>query len=194
MNLPSAHLSVIGLALFSFACSDPPSPPNQGAVLEYVQTTPGAKVGCSGSGPQFTAPPNADAVSGTANSLNCDISTGCKPNANIVVDGDQGATVKCSVTGGGDSFSVSANLAQGDVAFSIQGTLGGTGGKAFVSSAHAQHGLQDTQCDITIEPNKGSILAGAIWASFNCTKFGDPSIGEDSCTATGKFIFENCGK
>jgi hypothetical protein len=111
-----------------------------------------------------------------------------------VVDGDNGASVKCTVSGGGDSFNVSASLGQGDVEFTVQGTLAGAGGKAFVSSNHAQHGMQDAQCDITIVPNQGQIISGAIWASFSCTNFGDPSTGQAGCTATGKFIFANCEK
>jgi hypothetical protein len=166
--------------------------------VELIQATAGATVGCSGTGPQFAAPPNADPVSGTFQSLHCDLAggTGCKPNANIVVDGDQGASVSCTVSGGGEAFTVSGSIVhpQGDVGFNVSGTLGSTGGKAFLSSTHAQHTLQDAACDIIIEQNKGQILPGAIWARFNCVNFGDRSIGETSCTATGKFIFENCTK
>lgn len=199
MNLPSPKLLVLGLSLSPMACSDPPSPPNQGAVLESISPAP-AGSGCQASTAPFTAPPNTDPVSGTAMSLNCDLSSGsgCKPNSNIVVDGDNGASVKCHVAGGGDSFDVSASLGQGDVEFTIQGTLGASGGKAFVSSNHAQHGLQDPQCDITVEANKGQIVPGAIWASYNCTQFGDPSTGQTGpnagCIGSGKFIFENCEK
>jgi hypothetical protein len=135
-------------------------------------------------------------VSGTFQSLNCDLSagTGCKPNANVVVDGDQGASVFCQVIGGAATFEVTASITQADVSFNLSGALGPSGGKAFVSSTHAQHSLQDPACDITIEANRGQIMPGAVWAAFNCTQFGDRSIGETSCTASGKFIFENCIK
>lgn len=181
-------------------CTDSTAPPQsrlagRGAVAEMITTPPGGP-GCQAASAEFTAPANVDPVSGTHASLYCDLSlaNGCAPSANVVVDGDNGATVKCSVTGGGDAFNVNANLASGDVAFSIQGTLGGIGGKAFVSSSHAQHNLQDSQCDVVIEPNKGEIKAGAIWAAFDCQAFGDVSTGQNGCRASGKFIFENCDK
>jgi len=162
-------------------------------VVESIAPTVGGN-GCQASSAPFAAPPNSDPVGGTAQSLNCDLTVpGCKPNANIVVDGDN-ASVKCTVSGGPDTFTVSAVLSQGDTGFSVQGSLGPAGGKAFVSSSHAQHNLQDENCDIMIEANKGQIIAGAIWASFNCTAFGDRTTGQTGCTATGKFIFENCGK
>jgi hypothetical protein len=157
--------------------------------------TPGATGGCLASGAPFSAPPNADPVSGTSQTLQCDISQpGCKPNANVVVDGD-GAAVKCTVSGGGDVFNVSGVLSAGTVGFSVQSTsLGPTGGKAFVSSDFNQFAYNDPNCDIFIEPNMGQIIPGAIWARFECKQFGDQSTGQRNCTATGKFIFENCTK
>jgi hypothetical protein len=190
MKLPSSTF----IALFcSLACSDPPTPPAQGAVAESIQPTAGGN-GCQASAAEFTAPGNADPVTGTHASLFCDLSahTGCAPNSNLVVDGDSNASVSCTVTAGG---SVSGTISQGDVLFSISGTLQPNGGKAFVSSSHTQNHLQDAQCDITInQPNTGQMKEGAIWADFNCTNFGDISTGSTGCTATGKFIFENCGK
>jgi hypothetical protein len=170
------------------------TPPAHGAVAEFIQPTAGGN-GCQASAAEFTAPPNADPVSGTHASLYCDLSagTGCAPTSNEVVDGNQDASVTCTVTGSGP-FNVSASIAQGDVVFSVSGTMTATGGKAFVSSSHAQQHLQDAQCDITIEPNQGQIKSGAVWAAFNCQNFGDISTGSTGCTATGKFIFENCGK
>src|SRR5689334_20862855 len=103
MKLPSSTFLTASLALcFSAACSDPPTPPAQGAMTEAIQPN-GNGVGCPASGPDFTAPGNADPVGGTTATLNCDLSagTGCAPNQNIVVDGDQNASVSCTVSGGG---------------------------------------------------------------------------------------------
>jgi hypothetical protein len=153
-----------------------------------------ATSGCQASSAPFTAPPNPDPVSGTAQTIQCDVTVpGCKPNQNIVVDGDN-AGVKCTVSGGPDTFNVNGVLSQGNVGFSVAGNLGPSGGKAFVTTSRDQYNLQGDQCDITIEPNKGQIIPGAIWASFNCPQFGDRTTGEFSCTASGKFIFENCTK
>lgn len=172
---------------------DPASPPAQGAVVESIAPTPGATTRCQASTAPFSAPANSDPVSGTFQTLNCDLTVpGCKPNANVLVDGDN-SSVQCTVSGS-DSFNVSATLSSSSVGFSVQGTLTAAGGNAFVTSSHDQHNLQDSTCDITIEPNQGEIKPGAIWATFNCTAFGDISTGESSCTATGKFLFENCGK
>jgi hypothetical protein len=194
MNLPSPKLLLIGFALSPLACSDPPSPPNQGAVVESISPTVGATEACQASTAPFTAPPNTDPVNGTSQTLNCDVSIpGCKPNANVAVDGS-GASVKCTVSGGPDSYNVNAVLAQGLVGFSMSGTFGPGGGKGYVSSDYQQYNLSDQNCDITIVPNQGEIKPGAIWASFNCTKFGDPTTGQFGCTASGKFLFENCSK
>lgn len=196
MNLSSPNFVFISFALFPLACSDPPSPPAQGAVAETISTAPGAQSACQGSSAPFTAPANTDPVNGTYQTLNCDTSMpGCKPNANVAVDGDN-ASVTCTVSGGGDSFSVNGVLSTTTVGFSVQSKapFGAAGGKAFVSSSHDQHSLQDPDCDITVLPNKGEIKPGAIWATFNCPKFGDPSTGEFTCVASGQFLFENCSK
>jgi hypothetical protein len=63
-----------------------------------------------------------------------------------------------------------------------------------VATNQGQNHLQASDCDVHIEPNNGQIIPGAIWAAFECDAFGDPSMGESGCTATGKFLFENCGK
>src|SRR5689334_16760585 len=69
---------------------DPPFPPAQGAVVETIQPTSGGSGCVATSAEPFTAPPNVDPVSGTAQTLMCDVSVpGCKPNANVVVDGDE---------------------------------------------------------------------------------------------------------
>jgi hypothetical protein len=170
-------------------------PPSQGAVAESISpSTSGA--GCQATTGEFTAPANFDPSTGTHASLFCDLSAsnGCKPDANVVVDGDNGAGVNCTVSGDGTTFNLTASLEQGDVVFDVQGSIGPSGGKAFVSSNHALHGLQDPQCDIFIESNQGQIKAGAIWAAFDCSSFNDISVGQTGCTASGKFIFENCGK
>jgi hypothetical protein len=164
--------------------------------VESISPTPGATGACQASSAPFSAPSNADPVNGTSQTLNCDVSVaGCKPNANVVVDGDN-ASVKCAVSGGGDSFSVNAVLSTATMGFTLQSqaAFGPSGGKAFVSSSHDQHNLQDPNCDITIVANQGEVKPGAIWANFNCPNFGDPTTGEFACTASGKFLFENCSK
>lgn len=193
LSLPTSTVASFAL-IFSAACSDPPSPPAQGAVAETIQPNASGN-GCTPAGPPFAAPPLADAITGTAASLGCDTSQGgCKPDANVVVDGDQGASVSCSVSGSGP-FAVQASLSQGIVALNILGTVSATGGKVNLSSTHAGFSLRDEQCDIFIEPNKGEIKPGAIWARFDCENFADPSIATPpGCAAVGKFIFENCSQ
>src|SRR5574341_1275135 len=118
MNLPSPTFLAVSFAALAASCSDPPAPPAQGAVAESISSTPG--MACQATTAEFTAPALIDPVNGTHASLFCDLSsgTGCKPNANVVVDGDNGAQVHCTVTGAGN---VTANLAFSDVAFSVQG-------------------------------------------------------------------------
>jgi hypothetical protein len=194
MNLPSPNLLVVAFALSPLACSDPPSPPNQGAVIESIGPAIDATGACQASSAPFAAPANADPVNGTAQTLTCDTSNpACKPNANVAVDGAS-AAVKCTVAGGGDSFTVSGVLSASGVGFSVTGTLGQTGGTAAVTSEHDRYNLQDTACNISIVPGKGEIKPGAIWADFNCLKFGDRTTGDFNCSASGKFLFENCSK
>jgi hypothetical protein len=149
---------------------------------------------CQASSAPFTAPANTDPVSGTAQTIQCDLTTpGCKPNANVAVDGNS-ASVRCSVTGGGP-FNVSGVITADNVGFSVNGpALTTTGGKASITSQYQTHNLQGQDCDITIEPNKGQITPGAVWASFSCPSYGDRTTGDFNCAATGKFIFENCAK
>lgn len=196
MKLSSPTFITTSFSLvFTFACSDPPTPPAQGALLESIQSN-GSSTGCAASAAEFTAPGNTDPSTGTHASLFCDVTagTGCKPNSNIVVDGDNGASVSCTVAGGGP-FQVDGSIAIGDIIFTVSGTLDGAGGKAFLSSSHTSFHLQDPECAITIEPNSGQIKPGAIWATFDCKKFGDTSIAQEpGCEATGKFLFENCSK
>jgi hypothetical protein len=195
---PAIAVGIALTATFGCLCGpEPPPPPMQGAVAAIVQAKSVAVVGCSVAGRTFVAPPDVDAGTVTFESLHCDLGagTGCEPNANVVVDGDQGVRVDCQVVECPDTFVVSASIRQGDFEFAIAGTFGPDGGKAFVAfrDEPAIIGV-DSECDVTIEPNKGHLVPGAIWASFNCTEFGDRSIGETSCTATGKFLFENCAQ
>ncbi|HVU00375.1 MAG TPA: hypothetical protein VHE30_01435 [Polyangiaceae bacterium] len=185
------------------ACSDPPSPPSEGAVAITVSVGAAA---CPQAGGLITAPPGPagypDAVN---NALQCSLANGnCDPRSYLVTDGDNGAAVACVVSGGGSSYNVSVGLitsprmsfrASGVITMSPDG-LSGTGNlQLSQSGANFPGNAILGTCQVDIKPNLGHIEPGAIWARFNCTELKDPSAaGDESCLATGSFYFDRCGK
>lgn len=181
----------------SLACSDPPSPPPQAAVAITINTaTMGA---CRIAGGEITTPPDTSGMVGQVSaSLNCNLQTpGCAPDKYVAVQGDPSTTVTCSVSPNGTSFDVSVNVISGNrMSFSASGTVTSVGGTLDVTEFDhsTQTTLEDTACGIQITTNFGTVKKGAIWARFTCGNFVDTSAaGGLICSATGTFIFENCG-
>ena len=79
--------------------------------------------------------------------------------------------------------------------FDAHGQLSSTGGQLSIDEQDSQSttGGQDGGCKVTIEPNKGVVKKGSVWATFECDDFRDPSSASgSSCVATGAFLLENC--
>jgi hypothetical protein len=181
----------------STGCSDPPSPPPQGAVSLKVGVTPG-KI-CSHTNGQISMPLN---VAGVIEALNCDLSQGCRPDEYIVVDRDRGSTVQCTVTPNGSSFNVSARLSVNgtstgseSLTFGISGLIGPTGGPAAVNQQNSvsMGGGIDEMCTVSITAPRGLIKTGGIWGHVHCEDFRNRSdISETGCTLDAVFLFENC--
>jgi len=173
-----------------------PAPPARGAVEITIDATAG---GCTHASGQITAPadppgqPNAvDAA------LNCDISKGCKPDQFVLVDGDSGESVSCSVSVAGDGYAVDLAVVSGSrMTFRASGTVNASGGTMQISEQGANtagDGLYASACMVTIGPNLGTVKKGAIWARFECPHFAPQnSAAPDQCDAVGTFMFENCG-
>lgn len=177
-----------------FGCSSPPSPPPQAAASVLVKHT--GSYNCDAGGNITNEPDNP----GTYTSLqSCNLTSGCHPDQYVVVDGDQGAQVQCSVQSTSSSeYAIQLSLTSAQMALAIQGGITTTGGAVSLSETDtANPTLQkDPACAITIKPNVSVLKPGAIWADFDCLNFKDPNTGDPNarCEATGSFLFENCSK
>jgi hypothetical protein len=196
MNLARVIAAPLSIALgLSVGCSDPPSPPAQGALTLTV--SPGASGGqCNATGPERLFP-NDPAVE---DRLGCSLATPnqCgKPDDLVVVDGASSSHVSCTVAANGDKFDVNLVLdIQPNVRFQATGQIGATGGTLNISTSGqvlSGNGLSG-DCTFEVVPNFGLVKPGAIWGHYNCPTFGDPkSPSGASCQSDGRFIFENCG-
>jgi hypothetical protein len=203
MNVARLAAAPLAVALsFLSGCSDPPSPPAQGAITLKVGVTSG-KI-CSHTSPQLSMP--ADSVASVIQELSCDLSSGCKPDDFVVVDRDRGATVQCTVAPDGDKWKVAVRL-------SVDGTATGTESLSFSmassipinpggdttpvsvseQNSEAKGGGTDNSCTLSINSPHGLIKQGGIWGSVHCEDFRDVNdISETGCTLDALFLFENC--
>ncbi|MDC0747678.1 hypothetical protein [Polyangium mundeleinium] len=117
----------------------------------------------------------------------------------VVIDGVEGATVTCSVSGAGP-FSVSAQLRLGSdgINLSIPAINVGateaspaTGSLAFFSDRTAGDAFSSSKCNFYFKEGTGEgIASGKIWVSFVC-----PEVVESTNTcgiAESHLILENC--
>jgi hypothetical protein len=134
--------------------------------------------------------------------LNCDLSMGCKPDDFVVVDRDQGSTVTCNVVATDSGFDVQLDMsvdgsATGELSaqFGLNGAVTTTGGTVSINESNsvAGGGGVDNNCALTITAPHGVIKQGAIWGSFSCSSFRNPTdIGDTGCLLQGMLLFENC--
>ncbi|HEY6080202.1 MAG TPA: hypothetical protein VIW29_15415 [Polyangiaceae bacterium] len=117
-----------------------------------------------------------------------------------VIDGDNNATVKCSVKGG-PVFNFSGNIVLNGEGMEVTGgtvdaTLKGTATITIKNSQHLSSSLisPPSSCAIDIvTTNAGpQVKAGSMWAHFSCPAVEAPP--SDSCAAQGYFVFENCAQ
>src|SRR5947208_2702534 len=101
------------------ACSDPPSPPAQGAVNIRIGPTPGGAICPTGRQHAPFSMPASEQTGVYSELLMCPLDQGCKPDKFIVVDRDNGATISCSVKESNGQFAVA-------ITFSVN--LSGSGG------------------------------------------------------------------
>jgi hypothetical protein len=167
--------------LATIGCSSAVPLPNRGALILSIN------------GAMCPEPAKTYEVAGPADTM---------PN-NVVIDGQSGAAVSCSVTGNGpytfsgsfhgltsDGFPVTVSFTDGQVgADKMSGTatvdvlttdLGST--SAFASAAGA--------CDI--EVINSQIKPGSIWATFSCAAVSLPPENVCQVAATSTIVFEDC--
>jgi len=107
------------------------------------------------------------------------------------VDGENGATVNCRVSGS----SVSGRMTLGGVSFGvIGGNVPSSGNGTANLSSFDPIGLSmqspsGTPCSVTAL----QIQNGAAWATFRCAAYNDPSApNQSACAAEGVFLLQNC--
>src|SRR5947207_2908841 len=94
-RVAAAPLLILALCMPQ-ACSDPPSPPAQGAVTVIIQPgTMGKRCPPTLTHNQVSMPAS-DASGVYSELIGCDLSMSCKPDKYVVVDRDRGATISCS--------------------------------------------------------------------------------------------------
>jgi len=175
---------LVGIAgLSALSCSDPVAPPAQGAMGINVTTKPPSPAGvCNikAHNAQIGANPPTSSAPGDR-----------------VIDGQDGAAVRCSVSGSG-AFSISGSLSQGPTSFQISGSFNGTTGTGTAAEYDPENGQflssKPDDCTITVAPPQ-EIASGRIWADFKCASFFNESVPSTTqCAATGHFVFENCAE
>ena len=176
------------------ACSDPPSEPAQGALTVTVLDSTASGPVCQSTHGQLNLPADTRVYDEL---MSCDLSKGCKPSELVVVNRAEGADVQCTVRASGDGYQVSLMISrQPYVLLQVTGNIGPTGGTVTIGESAELGGgttINDTKCNVSIQPNVGTVKPGAIWARFTCdnaTVRGDPSGA--ACKIEGAFIFENC--
>ncbi len=179
----SGTLIVCSVALLG--CGDPVPPPAEAAATVSIGAPINPDPGSACSLPPhvtiFGAPPDATSSGDT------------------LVDGDDGADVRCTVTGSG-SYSFSGSVKQGRQSFGVTGevTPGGTGtGTANMFDSVMAISLAspaDVPCTFYVNQGSLTVESGAIWAGFSCPKFSNSGQTGIWCQASGFFVFKSCGE
>jgi hypothetical protein len=199
MNVSSRWCVTAVVALGALGCSDPVPPPAQGAFYTTVQSVspPIAGKSCpSGTSLSYDVP-HVDPK------LNPPETLEANRYLHKIIDGQNGSTVRCSVSGG-STFTFTGNIMLGGQGLEISdGTLGadkkGTARITVTKSDQPgfSHSLRSpAPPDCTVDAvgvagaNQFQVKAGSMWASFSCpTVLAEPT---DACKAGGIFVLENC--
>jgi len=184
-----APLPVALGALTVLSCSDAVPPPAEGGLWIRIF-------------PMSNAPPNTACIRTTGHTATipkdgypqADGFTGLENDpGKPVVDGENGATVTCKVSGS----SVSGRMNFNHVSFGVSGgkVPASENGTANISSFDPIGlNLQSpagAPCSVTAL----KIQSGAVWATFRCSQYQDPtSQAQSACAAEGVFLLQNCAE
>jgi hypothetical protein len=187
MNVSSRWCVTAFIAFGSLACSDPVPRAAQGAFIVSISgvSLPPMDKRCP-VGAAFTY--DVPAVRNTKPLEQLDDNT----YLHKTIDGEDGATVSCSVKSAAGGFSFSGKIVNGGQALQISdGTLGadGTGtARVFVKSVELSAPLISPSANCVVTTS--DVKAGSMWAHFSC-----PSVESqpaDYCKAEGTFVLEHC--
>ena len=174
--------------LAALGCSDPVPRPSKGNLTLSVQPPKGAGT-CSVTGKTYVVA----AAKGV----------GPKPSSpgDRVVDGENGATIKCSVHGSGP-FTFSGTIkgissGSDRVTFTItNGVIGadrltGTASIA-VNTTQIPNTLASDGCAVAVVQD--AVKPGSLWATVTCANINDPSSPGIGCSVgpDTTFVIENC--
>jgi len=202
MNVSPRWCVTAIVALGAAACSDPVPPPAQGAVRVTVQSASPAIAGksCPVTNLVYDVPHVIEPMDPSKPRETLTEST----YVHHIIDGQDGATVHCSVSGG-PTFTFNGHVALGGRALDISGgtvaaNLMGTARITVTDTAEATSGFSHSlaspgtdPCVIkVVTPQSGvaQVKKGSIWASYTCASVeASPS---DGCSSAGVFVLENC--
>jgi hypothetical protein len=163
--------------------SGPTGPPAGGGV--YIRIYPASNV-----------PPGAACTRTTGHdaTIPADTFPTVDNPGNPAVDGQNGAVVTCGVIGG-DPFQVSGRMSLQGVSFGMSGGSVPTQGNGTANIATfdpvglSMQSPADAPCTVTAL----KIQAGAVWATFSCARYEDPSSPmQSACASEGVFLLQNC--
>lgn len=180
--------SALLLALGAWGCSSSPSPAK--AALAVTDIGPASN------------PPTGEACNLPAVQFGIYKTGGTAPSASstgsLLTDGDSGASVNCTVSGGGSTFHFNGTLRHGTSSLSVNsGTVTKDSNNNFTGTAMlnlysptfsgtALSSPSGKPCSITAH----GIASGRIWAAFDCSDLEHPP-GTD-CAVGGTLVFEDC--
>jgi len=198
-----------GAGAFTTGCSSDADPGNSGA------SGAGGGLATSGAGGVHHAVPaqsNLTLVVQPATGARCPVAgqtyvlgdpegpTAVSPGDRLV-DGEQGATISCSVRGDGSytfSGAIRGTTGQGDLVDvkMTDGSVTGETGSVTLSVVTPQLASRFTStaggCAVTVIGQ--NIKPGSVWASVACPTITDPSTPDVTCSvgSVSTFVFENC--
>jgi hypothetical protein len=171
---------------------DPVPPPAQGAVVFSVKPIAPAPAGTSCPASAFTSSV-PDTSMAPVEALDAD------NYQHKVIDGDQGAVLRCRVATVADGFEFEANIQLASRSLRLAGgTLSanrtGSAIVTVVDSLQLGESLTSSEpCAVNAAKGNGNnfqVKAGSMWASFTCTSVAAPP--SSACAADGFFVLENC--
>ncbi len=161
----------------------------------------GLKVNIRGADPSLTPPGTKCVVGGHSVFVGSPPPDAIKPGARVV-DGEDGASISCTMRNNGGIFSIQGDISHKGVSFDITADVapGGTGTGQIV---HRNPILLEyvknpdaTPCTVSVEDPPLQVSDGKIWAKFACPGLvpeQQPTVHPTLfCEGEGFFVFDNC--
>jgi hypothetical protein len=188
MTLRKLDLGALALLLLPAACSDPKPPTPRGSLFTSIAPASVAEYAgkCN-----LDWTDGADAVIG--GDLQKQLPDKIDPSRRVT-DDEGGAKVSCKVAGSAAAFSISGNMSQGAVTFTVTGSVpsksNGSGTIYLKTTATVGNALEPIDGHPCIF-RPVEVATGRVWSEFDCPVL--RHAGQTAyCAALGVFVFENC--